>query len=105
MDEIFICILVRQMKINLILVRATFIFLIGVTFPIAVFLKLLFLKQLLENQVHCDGVEGIAGGRNDLVPTVGLEVEDLLLVLFDDTQLLDFLWGKRAAFLGDKVPT
>ena len=94
------------MKINLILVRATFTFivLIGVTFPIAVFLKLLFLKQLLENQVHCDGVEGIAGGRNDLVPTVGLEVEDLLLVLFDDTQLLDFLWGKRAAFLGDKVP-
>ena len=52
-----------------------------------------------------DGVEGIAGGRNDLVPTVGIEVEDLLLVLFDDTQLLDFLWGKRAAFLGDKVPT
>ena len=78
------------MKINLILVRATFTFivLIGVTFPIAVFLKLLLLKQLLENQVHCDGV---AGGRNDLVPTVGLEVEDLLLVLFDDTQLLDFL--------------
>ena len=82
------------MKINLILVRATFTFivLIDVTFPIAVFLKLLFLKQLLENQVHCDGVEGIAGGRNDLILPVLLEILELFLVLLYQAQLLNFLW-------------
>ena len=55
------------------LIRATFAFisLVGVTFDIAVvFLELFLLKQLLEYQVHGDRVEWIAGGGNDLVPSV-----------------------------------
>ena len=104
----FIDIFVAQIQINLILVRVTFTFIsiIGVTLNIAIFfLELFFLKELLEHQVHCDGVEGVAGGRTDLIPSVGLEVLDLAPILFDQAELFNFLGGKRGSLLSDKVPT